>query len=391
VPREVAAALRAGRAAGMFKPAPEEARLTQAIEIAAAAAPAAADRRGYRREIDGLRAVAVLPVMLFHAGFAAFAGGWLGVDVFFVISGYLITGILARELAEGRFSIARFYERRARRILPALVLVLLACVPFALALMSPPALEGFSASFLATVLSVSNVWFWTVLDYFGPSAEHLPLLHTWTLGVEEQFYLLFPPILALLWRWRRGSPVVPLALLAALSLGLAVWAASRYPSAGFFLLPFRGWELATGALLALAATPGRARGAPAALGLALIVAAIALAPRLPGVAPIVLAVAGSGLVIRYAVPGTAAARLLSHPHSSGSGSSPIPPTSGTSRCWSSPASASATRCRPRRSSRSGASRSSSPGRPGPSSSGRSAAAAPADPRALSPSPRGRSC
>jgi peptidoglycan/LPS O-acetylase OafA/YrhL len=251
--------------------------------------------------------------MLFHAGFAAFAGGWLGVDVFFVISGYLITGILARELAEGRFSIARFYERRARRILPALVLVLLACVPFALAWMSPPELEGFSASFLATVLSVSNVWFWTILDYFGPAADELPLLHTWTLGVEEQFYLLFPPLLALLWRWRRGSPVLPLALLAAASLGLAVWAAQRHPQAGFFLLPFRGWELATGALLALAAPPGRTRGGPAALGLALIVLAIALAPRLPGVAPIVLAVAGSGLFVRYAVPGSAAARLLSHP------------------------------------------------------------------------------
>ena len=95
--------------------------------------------------------------MLFHAGFAAFAGGWLGVDVFFVISGYLITGILVRELAAGRFSLARFYERRARRILPALIFVLLACVPFAVAWMSPPALRGFADGFLATVLSVSNV------------------------------------------------------------------------------------------------------------------------------------------------------------------------------------------------------------------------------------------
>ena len=242
------------------RPASTEAGLTQTIEITAGGAAVPAAAHGYRREIDGLRAVAVLPVMLFHAGFAAFAGGWLGVDVFFVISGYLITGILARELAQGRFSIARFYERRARRILPALFLVLLACVPFALAWMSPPELEGFSASFVATVLSVSNFWFWTILDYFGPAADHLPLLHTWTLGVEEQFYLLFPPLLAFLWRWRHGQPVAPLVVLAAVSLGLAVWAAASHPSAGFFLLPFRAWELATGSLLALAAPPGRPRG-----------------------------------------------------------------------------------------------------------------------------------
>ena len=151
-----------------------------------------ATAHGYRREIDGLRAVAVLPVMLFHAGFAAFAGGWLGVDVFFVISGYLITGILLRDLAGNRFSLARFYERRARRILPALVFVLLATIPFAVAWMSPLALRGFADGFLATVLSVSNIYFWTVLDYFGPDAERLPLLHTWSLGIEEQFYLLFP-------------------------------------------------------------------------------------------------------------------------------------------------------------------------------------------------------
>ncbi|MFO1209696.1 MAG: acyltransferase family protein [Amaricoccus sp.] len=280
--------------------------------------PTAAATHGYRREIDGLRAVAVLPVMLFHMGFAAFAGGWLGVDVFFVISGYLITGILARDLALGRFSIAGFYERRARRILPALAVVLLACVPFAVAWMSPPELEGFSASFLATALSVSNVWFWTILDYFGPAADRLPLLHTWSLGVEEQFYILFPPLLALLWRWRHGHLLPAITLLAAASLALAAWTALRHPSAAFFLLPFRGWELAAGALLALAPPPDRARSR-ALPGLALIAAAIALAPRLPGVAPNVLAVAGTCLVIRFAVPGTTTARLLSHPAAVGIG------------------------------------------------------------------------
>ena len=205
--------------------------------------------------------------MLFHAGFAAFAGGWLGVDVFFVISGYLITGILLRELAEGRFSLARFYERRARRILPALVFVLLATVPFAVAWMSPLALRGFSDAFLATVLSVSNIYFWSVLDYFGPDALHLPLLHTWSLGIEEQFYLLFPLALAGLWRWRPGRLLAPILAIAAASLALAVWAAGHRPGAGFFLLPFRAWELALGGALALA--PGRPRGAPALAGILL--------------------------------------------------------------------------------------------------------------------------
>ena len=240
-----------------------ECALTQALDIAAAdpGGPAAATAaHGYRREIDGLRAVAVIPVMLFHAGFAAFAGGWLGVDVFFVISGYLITGILLRDLAAGRFSLARFYERRARRILPALTFVLLASVPFAVAWMSPLALRGFADGFLATVLSVSNIYFWTVLDYFGPAAERLPLLHTWSLGIEEQFYFLFPLALAGLWRWRPGRLLAPILAIAAASLALAVWAAATHPSAGFFLLPFRAWELALGAALAL--TPGRPRGAP---------------------------------------------------------------------------------------------------------------------------------
>jgi peptidoglycan/LPS O-acetylase OafA/YrhL len=267
---------------------------------------------GWRREVDGLRAVAVLPVILFHAGFTAFAGGWLGVDVFFVISGYLITGILLRDLAAGSFSIARFYERRARRILPALIAVLLACIPFALAWLSPLELRDFARGFIATVLSVSNVLYWQELDYFGPAAEHLPLLHTWSLGIEEQFYLLFPPALAALWRWRRL--LVPILAAGAASLALAAWAAAAHPQAGFFLLPFRAWELLLGAALAMAPAPTtRAAPALALAGLVAVLTAIAAAPQLPNVLPVVLACAGAGLVIRYAGAGDPTGRLLATP------------------------------------------------------------------------------
>ena len=281
----------------------------------AGAGPAPAAARAHRRDIDGLRAVAVLPVILFHAGLPAFSGGYLGVDVFFVISGFLITGILLRELAEGRFSLARFYERRARRILPALTLVLVACVPFGLAWMSPPQLAQLGRETVAAALSVSNVLYWRTLDYFGPAAEHLPLLHTWSLGVEEQFYLLFPLALAAL--HRRGAGLGPaLALLGALSLAAALWAFARHPEAGFFLLPFRAWELLAGAGVALAMTADRTPcGLCAGLGLAAVLAAMAAVPLglLSGLAPMALACLGTALVLRYSGPGAPAWALLAHP------------------------------------------------------------------------------
>jgi peptidoglycan/LPS O-acetylase OafA/YrhL len=157
----------------------------------------------YRREIDGLRAIAVIPVILFHAGFDMFSGGYVGVDVFFVISGYLITGILLDELERGDFSIARFYERRARRILPALFFVILACLPFAYMWMLPSQLKDFSQSVVSVVFFSSNVLFWQEHGYFAAAAELKPLLHTWSLAVEEQYYLILPVFLLLLWRFGR--------------------------------------------------------------------------------------------------------------------------------------------------------------------------------------------
>ena len=306
-----------GRARPIWESRPKDAPLTDALASGLFGAPRAAPAAAlaHRRDIDGLRAVAVLPVILFHAGLPAFAGGYLGVDIFFVISGFLITGILLRELAEGRFSIARFYERRARRILPALTLVLLACIPAGLAWMSPPQLAELARGQIAAALSVSNVLYWRDLDYFGPAAEHLPLLHTWSLGVEEQFYILFPLALAAL--WRRGLGIGrALALTGGLSLAAAVWAFAAHPQAAFFLLPFRAWELLVGAGVALAMTrAAEPRAWRAALGLAILAAAMAAVPLglLSGVAPMVLACAGTALVLRHAGGGSAAGRLLSHP------------------------------------------------------------------------------
>ena len=205
----------------------------------------------YRREIDGLRAVAVLPVILFHGGFAGFEGGYLGVDVFFVLSGYLITSILYQEHAAGSFSILKFYERRARRILPALILVVLACIPFAWAWLVPRELAEFSRSVLSVVAFVSNVYFWTQSNYFATAAELKPLLHTWSLGIEEQFYVAYPLVIAAIWRMnRKWLPAILLVAVVA-SLVLAQWVVGHRPSAAFFLLPTRAWELLAGGLVAV--------------------------------------------------------------------------------------------------------------------------------------------
>ena len=170
----------------------------------------------YRPEIDGLRAIAVVPVVLFHAGFAGFSGGYVGVDVFFVISGYLITSILVEDLRTGRFSIARFYERRARRILPALFFVLICTSIAGWLWMVPAQLEEYSRTLVTVVLFVSNVYIWRGDDYFAPAAELNPLLHTWSLAVEEQFYIIFPILLLAIWRFAGGRL---LGTIVALSLG----------------------------------------------------------------------------------------------------------------------------------------------------------------------------
>ena len=145
----------------------------------------------YRAEIDGLRAVAVIPVILFHAGFEFFSGGFVGVDIFFVISGYLITTIILSEKEQGTFSLINFYERRVRRILPALFLVMLFSLLFAWLWLLPSDLKDFSQSLIAVSTFYSNIFFWQESGYWAAANELKPLLHTWSLAVEEQYYFIF--------------------------------------------------------------------------------------------------------------------------------------------------------------------------------------------------------
>lgn len=205
----------------------------------------------YRREIDGLRAIAVLPVILFHAGFTTFSGGFIGVDVFFVISGYLITKIIASEFEEGSFSVVRFYERRARRILPALFFVLILCIPASWLWLFPSDMKDFSQGLIAVSTFSSNFLFWQQSGYFNSSSELKPLLHTWSLAVEEQYYILLPLLLMAVWNRGRLLTVQALISLFLLSFVFSVWATYTKPDAAFYLLPSRAWELLLGSLIAL--------------------------------------------------------------------------------------------------------------------------------------------
>jgi peptidoglycan/LPS O-acetylase OafA/YrhL len=235
----------------------------------------------YRREIDGLRALAVVPVILFHAGFETFSGGFVGVDVFFVISGYLITTIILTELEQDNFSIVNFYERRARRILPALFLVILVCIPFAWFWLLPNAMKDFSQSLVAVSVFASNILFWRESGYFDGAAELKPLLHTWSLAVEEQYYLIFPLFLMLTWRLGKRWILVLLVAVFVASFATAQWASIAKPATAFYLLPTRGWELLIGAFAAFYLSKpnrtefGRSLGEVVGwLGLALILYAV---------------------------------------------------------------------------------------------------------------------
>ena len=232
----------------------------------------------YRRDIDGLRAVAVLAVVLFHFGVPGFSGGFVGVDVFFVISGYLITSIIWRQREAGRFSFVEFWARRARRILPALFVLLAAVLVAGWFLMAPKDYEELGRSVRYQVMFVSNLLFMRQEGYFDAASDLKPLLHTWSLAVEEQFYIVFPLILTLLSSRFRHWRMALFSLLL-ISFGLSVWAVAHHPEKAFFLLPMRAWELLAGAMLAIAPERKKRLTQTAAqcfslLGLALILVAV---------------------------------------------------------------------------------------------------------------------
>lgn len=275
----------------------------------------------YRAEIDGLRAVAVVPVILFHAGFELFGGGFVGVDVFFVISGYLITSIILAEMEDDRFSLLKFYERRARRILPALFFIMLVSVPFAWGWLVPRDMKDFAESLVAAATFSSNFLFWSESGYFDTAAELKPFLHTWSLAVEEQYYIVFPLFLMAAWRLGRRWILVILAGVFVLSLGLAHWSTVYGSDQGAFFLPStRFWEILVGVFIAFhARKTASAFSNPvlnqslSLLGLALITVSVFAYdkhtpfPSLYTLLPTV----GTALVILSAVPGTFANALLS--------------------------------------------------------------------------------
>jgi len=205
----------------------------------------------YRKEIDGLRAIAVIVVMLFHAGFQFISGGFLGVDIFFVISGYLITSIIFIEKSKDDFSLWNFYERRVRRLMPALFIMMIICIPFAVLMMQPDDLQNFGQSLISTSLISNNILLFITSGYWDLSSEFKPLLHTWSLGVEEQYYIFFPLLVFFIWKFSYMQTIHLFLLISLLSLAFSFSIQGQYPEADFYLLPSRIWELGLGGALAL--------------------------------------------------------------------------------------------------------------------------------------------
>lgn len=256
----------------------------------------------YRPDIDGLRALAVLPVVFYHAGFATFSGGFVGVDVFFVISGFLITSLIYKDIRTESFSYQQFYMRRIRRLFPALFAVVIATCVAAYGLLLPRELQDFGQSVVSIAVFASNFLFWNESGYFAEAAEMKPLLHTWSLAIEEQYYLVFPVLLLLVGRLRSQPYFLIVMGLTVLSFAVSALTVFGAPDAAFYLLPSRMWELLLGSLLALKMPPVTSKGVAhvlAAVGLLLIGSAVFLfdsGVAFPGVAALAPCV-GTALII----------------------------------------------------------------------------------------------
>jgi peptidoglycan/LPS O-acetylase OafA/YrhL len=274
----------------------------------------------YRKEIDGLRALAVISVILFHAAPKTFSGGFIGVDVFFVISGYLITSIILHEQHRDTFSVLRFYERRARRILPALFFVMAVTFIFAYAWMLPEELKNFGQSVFATTLFSNNILLAFTADYWALASDFKPLLHTWSLGVEEQYYVLFPLLMMLGWKFFRQYLAVVLGVAAISSFAAANWGLFNTPEFTFYLLPTRAWEILVGALAAFCMIGAKSAHGKYRLsellggtGLCLIVASIFLIGRgqtSHGGLYLVAPTLGTALIIFFSSQNTVVGRIL---------------------------------------------------------------------------------
>jgi peptidoglycan/LPS O-acetylase OafA/YrhL len=271
----------------------------------------------YRADIDGLRALAVIPVLFYHVGVPGFAGGFVGVDIFFVISGYLICGMIDGDIRCGTFSLGNFYKRRILRILPALFVMFLVTSILAYVYCLPVELEDYSRSFASAVGSISNVYFAGTAGYFDAPAETKPLLHTWSLGVEEQFYLITPLLMLFAYRVLQKQAKWLFAVIAAVSFAAALAISYRNTTFAFYLTPFRAWELALGALLSIGFIPAPAtefgRSFCGVTGLLLLSGAVLFgSSSAPLLVMTTLASAGTVLVIASGERGpSVAGRLLS--------------------------------------------------------------------------------
>lgn len=272
----------------------------------------------YRPDIDGLRAVAVVGVLIFHVAQSFLRGGYVGVDVFFVISGYLISSNILAQAERGKFSIARFYEHRLRRIFPAYAAVLAFTTAAVVWKFVPSEINAYAKALGAAIASITNIYFWATSDYFALAAEELPLLHTWSLAVEEQFYLLFPFLVVAIHRWFPGRHAVAVLAIFLASLAVSIWGAYAAPIATFYLLPTRAWELLLGTLLALKIGPSPRtelqRNLTAGAGLALIALPMILYwpyTRFPGLAAVPPCLGAALIMLAGETGSSLVGRLLS--------------------------------------------------------------------------------